>query len=170
MRAEINTYASTITAVIDKMLVKGGKPETAWIVGTRIDVNNFHSEEDPDPFGGFLYVACFAPMNYVHVLAAFSERPKWERDMAGLDWQPIACHDSCWREDGLRSTIQKAHKIIVQAALAGFKCEESKLSSHISLDLLIQVAAPRDVLRSGLEKPERHGRLVIPQYAAHTAD
>lgn len=173
MRAEINTYASTIMSVVDKLLVKGStpeRPETAWIVGTRIDINNYHSDEESNPFGGFLYVACFAPMNYVHVLAAFSDRPKYERDLAGLEWQPIACHDSCWRDDGLRSTIQNAHKIIVKAALAGFNCDESKLSSHVALDLLLQVDAPREVLRSGLEKPERHGRLVIPQYAIHSVD
>ena len=164
---ESRMYAATMTKVVDELLVKGkflsGEPGKAIVFSTRIDFNNFHGDEEPDPVGGFLHVACFAPMNYVHVLAAFTERPIMRGQLVELDWQPIACHDSCWREDGVKSVIVDAVRILNQAALDAFKISVDDVSFHIALeDLLIDVEDPTVILDSGLSKKERHGKLTIP--------
>lgn len=165
---ESRMYAATMTKVADSLLVKGhtdDSPETALIFTTRIDINNFQGNEDLDPVGGYLHVACFAPMNYVHVLAAFTERPVSRINLAELSWQPIACHDSCWREDGVKSVIVDAVRILNRSAVEAFKITEDKLSFHIGLsDLLIGVKDPQTVLASGLSQDERHGKLTIPSH------
>lgn len=165
---ESHTYADTIAKVVDELLVKGtrnGAPPKAIVFSTRIDFNNFHGDEDRYPVGGFLHVACFAPMNYVHVLAAFTDRPVARGQLVELEWQPIACHDSCWRDDGVKSVIVDAVRLLNQAALDAFKISVDDVSFHIALeDLLIDVEDPTTVLAKGLEGKDRHGKLSIPQY------
>lgn len=164
MHTEIQTYARTVSSVFGQLLRKGWAPLTAWVAGTRFGVNNLRSDDDRDPVGGWLYVACFAPKNYVHVLAAFSERPRSDRDLQELDWQPITCHDSCWR-DALQSTLVDAQRILVNGALREFGCQQPDLYLHLMLDLLVEVPEPERMLRSGLEKSSRHGKLMIPRYS-----
>lgn len=163
---ETHTYASTMMKVMDSLLTKGHTDErraTALVFTTRIDFEDHKSQEEPAPIGGYLHVACYAPSNYVHVLAAFTNRPKPARDFRELHWQPITCHDSCWREDGVVSVIAEAVHILNKAALDEFKLSEDEVSFHIGLqDLVIGVEDAEVVLKSGLTQAKRHGKLAIP--------
>lgn len=169
-RIHCQIYANTMVKVVDCLLVKGSaqdQPTKALIFTTRIDFNDFQSEEEPDPVGGFLHVACFAPMNYVHVLAAFTDRPVLPSDFGGLSWQPIACHDSCWREDGVKSVIEDAVRILNRSAIEAFKIEENEISMSIHLHALeSNLEGAEDVLKSGLSQEKRHGHLLLPMHGS----
>ena len=112
-------------------------------------------------------IACWARSNYVQVMAAFNERPISTYGLPDLDWQPIAFHDSCWR-DGVGSAIRDAHDIVAKAAAATFSSSPKNLSLYMHLDMLQQID-PLSVLVKGLAKSVRHGRLSIPDLEAISA-
>lgn len=165
MPQESSTYADVMTSVFDNLLVKG--QDAAWLASIRMEYSDHHSEDDLPSVGGFLAVACWAPSNYVQVMAAFNDRPISAHDLPDLDWQPIACHDSCWR-DGVGSVIREAHDIVAKAAAATFSSPLKELSLYMHLDLLEQIN-PAVALATGIAKNVRHGQLSIPHLEAISA-
>lgn len=159
MSTEIRVYAATVMSTVYQLLEKGG-PD-AWLIGTRIEVNDYNSDDELPSVGGVLTVACYAPANYVHVLANFNDRPVMPSNYGSLQWQPIVCHDSCWRSDGVESVIRSAANQVVAEASSRFKQPESELSLHLSMTHLAQHQNAELLLQSGLLRNERHGSLIL---------
>lgn len=157
-------YSDVMKSFFDSVIRKGS--DQAWVACLRFDFND-HDErlaEEPDPVGGFLTIACFAPKNYVHVLGAFSPRPLWENDFERVDWQPLACHDSCWR-DGVADAIQSAFRQVADKAEKSFGKEPKDLSFHMRLQHIKSFDQGSRLLARGLAKDKRHGDLSIEQPA-----
>lgn len=156
---EHHTYADMMRSVFNQLLDKGS--DGAWVATLRIDFRNRERDHEP-AVGGYLQLACFAPNNYVHVLAAFTERPVDVSALDKLDWQPIACHDSAWRE-AVSELVTSTYNVIGRAAVTRLGCIASELTPNLHLELLKQVPG-RQTLASGLAKPQRHGKLSLPQF------
>lgn len=156
--------ADMMASVFDELLKRGSSD--AWVATIRMEYNDYARPEELPSVGGFLTIACYAPTNYVTVMAAFSQRPPYisrsaqGSDLAQIDWQPITRHDSAWRDDGVRCTIMSVHKQIARAAEGVFAKAAKDLSFHIHLEHLDKVPALK-ALEKGLAKSKSHGQLMI---------
>lgn len=162
-------YSDVMKSVFDSLIRKGS--EQAWVASLRLEFNDYDDslDEEPDPVGGFLVIACFAPSNYVHVLGAFSERPLWDGDLERVDWQPLSCHDSCWRDDGVADAIRSAFRQVAEKAKKSFGKEIKDLSFYMNLDHIKSFDQGPHLLARGLAKKERHGTLSIDRPALEPA-
>lgn len=55
--------------------------------------------ESGEEYGKIASLLLWSPSNYVHVL--YREGERHSRNELGDGWVHLACHDSCWRNDGV---------------------------------------------------------------------
>jgi hypothetical protein len=127
---DILSYADVIVANVYHLLPKAS--DQAYAVSIRMEVNNFQADEELPEVGGYLHLACHAPANYMSVFAALTERPIVSFDR--LDWALVCCHDSAWRDDGIRSTMRETFRALQRHAEGYFKSPAADLSVHLAID------------------------------------
>jgi len=138
-------YAETLVATVYHLYRKGTPitQGTLYAVTVRIEANDYANDDEPPSVGGYVHLVVDASSNYVKVLAAFTERPSRTRDVP--EWVCVCDHDSAWREDGIKGTLNKAYNEIVKQAVATFGIPAEKLSMHIAIDDM-SIASHQDTM------------------------
>lgn len=130
----IRPYADTLIATIHHLFPKGTEAVQGklFAVTVRIDFDDYDRAVEMPSVTGFVHLVVRAPNNYVQVLAAFTDRPRHWRDIAG--WSCVCHHDSAWREDGINATLFCAYRELSDQAASTFGVPANRLSAHISID------------------------------------
>ena len=110
---KIAPYADTLVQTIQQLLIADpDQRDKAFAVTLRAYV------EDHDKLGsvravrGFVSV-CVVAAASPKVYASFSDRP---RRFLEMDWHLICCHDSAWKDDGVRSVLVEATNAVIERA------------------------------------------------------
>lgn len=132
MQSPIFLLADFLVATIQGIYLNDPRnKDLAFATTVRVSFDDYSGEEKPS-IEGFIHLAVVGQSGgYKKVFAAFTMRPI---GYTSVNWQMVACHDTCWRSDGVRDALKVAFRTVLDAAETVFEKKAANLSNHIAIE------------------------------------